>query len=152
MRLGWMLTPSWLGWPLISVKAIEDRGSEAVGQLALHDFIARGELDRHLRRMRLRYQRRRETLMESLDRHLPQAKVEEGAAGLYELATLPEGVDEAALVSAAASRGVGLEGLALHRFRPGGAPGLVLGFAGLPEPAIEQSLRLLAEALADVER
>src|SRR4051794_28216912 len=82
MRLGWMLTPSWLGWPLISVKAIEDRGSEAVGQLALHDFIARGELDRHLRRMRQRYQRRREALMEALDRYMPRARVEEGTAGL----------------------------------------------------------------------
>jgi GntR family transcriptional regulator/MocR family aminotransferase len=149
MRLGWMLTPSWLGWPLISVKAIEDGGSEAIGQLALHDFIARGELDRHLRRMRLRYQRRREALMESLDRYLPEARVEEGAAGLYELAELPAGVDEAVLVSAAAGRGVGVEGLALHRFRPGGAPGLVLGFAALPEPAIEQSIRLLAAALAE---
>lgn len=147
MRLGWMLAPSWLGWPLISVKAIEDRGSEAIGQLALHDFIARGELDRHLRRMRLRYQRRREALMESLARHLPQARVAEGAAGLYELALLPEEVDEAALISAAAGRGVGVEGLALHRFRPGGAPGLVLGFAAMPEPAIEQSVRLLADAL-----
>jgi GntR family transcriptional regulator / MocR family aminotransferase len=147
MRLGWMLTPSWLGWPLISVKAIEDRGSEAIGQLALHDFIERGELDRHLRRMRLRYQRRREALLDSLERHLPQARVEEGAAGLYELAELPSGVDEAALVSAAASRGIGVEGLALHRFRPGGAPGLVLGFAAMPEPAIKQSVRLLGEIL-----
>jgi GntR family transcriptional regulator / MocR family aminotransferase len=150
MRLGWMLTPSWLGWPLISIKAIEDRGSEAIGQLALHDFIERGELDRHLRRMRLRYQGRREALMEALERHLPRAKVTDGAAGLYELAELPKGVDEAALVSAAASRGVGVEGLALHRFRPGGLPGLVLGFAGMPEPAIEQSVRLLADALAEV--
>ena len=33
------------------------------GQLALADFIARGELERHLRRMRLRYARRRETLL-----------------------------------------------------------------------------------------
>lgn len=149
MRLGWMLTPSWLGWPLISVKAIEDRGSEAIGQLALHDFIARGELDRHLRRMRLRYQRRREALMGALARHLPQAQVNEGAAGLYELAILPEGVDEPTLISAAAERGVGLEGLALHRFKPGGPAGLVLGFANLPEPAIEQSIHLVAEALAE---
>jgi GntR family transcriptional regulator/MocR family aminotransferase len=152
MRLGWMLTPSWLGWPLISVKAIEDRGSEAIGQLALHDFIVRGELDRHLRRMRLSYQRRRAALMESLDRHLPQAEVQEGAAGLYELAELPEGVDEAALVSAAARQGVGVEGLALHRFKPAGSPGLVLGFAAMPEPGIEQSVRLLGGALAEVER
>ncbi len=149
MRLGWMLTPSWLGWPLISVKAIEDRGSEAINQLALHDFIARGELDRHLRRMRLRYQRRREALMEALARHLPKVRVEEGTAGLYELAELPAGVDEASLVSAAASRGVGLEGLALHRFKPTGSAGLVLGFAGSPESAIEQSIRLVAEALRE---
>lgn len=148
MRLGWMLAPSWLGWPLISVKAIEDRGSEAIGQLALHDFIARGELDRHLRRMRQSYQRRREALLEALARHLPQARVEEGAAGLFELAELPEEIDEPVLIEAAAGRGVGLEGLAHHRFRPGGPPGLVLGFAGLPEPAIEQSVRLVAEALA----
>jgi GntR family transcriptional regulator/MocR family aminotransferase len=150
MRLGWMLTPSWLGWPLISVKAIEDRGSEAIGQLALHDFIARGELDRHLRRMRLRYQRRREALIDALRRYVPEAKVGESAAGLFEPTELPEGLDEAALVSAAAARGVGLEGLALHRFKPGGPAGLVLGFAGLPEPAIEQSMRLLGEALAEV--
>jgi GntR family transcriptional regulator / MocR family aminotransferase len=149
MRLGWMLAPSWLGWPLISVKAIEDRGSEAIGQLALQDFIARGELDRHLRRMRGRYQRRREALLDALARHLPQVRVEEGAAGLYELAELPEGVDEAGLVATAANRGVGLEGLALHRFKSGGPPGLVLGFAGLPEPAIEQSIRAVAEALEE---
>ena len=55
MRLGWMLPPSWLSWALISAKAIEDAGSEISGQLALADFIARGELERHLRRMRLRY-------------------------------------------------------------------------------------------------
>jgi GntR family transcriptional regulator/MocR family aminotransferase len=149
MRLGWMLTPSWLGWPLISVKAIEDRGSEAIGQLALHDFIARGELERHIRRMRLRYQRRRKALLDALAHHLPQAHVDEGAAGLYELAMLPAGVEEPALISAAAGRGVGLEGLALHRFKPTGPPGLVLGFAALPEPAIEQSIRLVAEALAE---
>ncbi len=152
MRLGWMLTPSWLGWPLISVKAIEDRGSEAIGQLALQDFIARGELDRHLRRMRQRYQGRREALLEAVARHLPMARGGTGAAGLFELVELPEDVDEAALISAAAARGVGLEGLALHRFVPGGRPGLVLGFAGMPEPAIEHGVRLVAEALAAATR
>ena len=61
MRLGWMLPPSWLSWALITAKAIEDAGSEITGQLALADFIARGELERHLRRMRRRYEQRRDT-------------------------------------------------------------------------------------------
>lgn len=147
MRLGWVLLPSWLAWQLIQAKAVEDGGSEVVGQLALHDFIERGELDRHIRRARLRYRRRREVLLAALARRLPQARPCAGAAGLYELVELPEGMDEAALVSAAGERGVGLEGLALHRFTPGGPPGLVLGFANLSEPAIEHGVRLLAESL-----
>ena len=53
MRLGCILPPSWLSWALISAKAIEDGGSEIAGQLALADFITRGELERHLRRVRL---------------------------------------------------------------------------------------------------
>lgn len=147
MRLGWALLPSWLAWPLTQAKAIEDGGSEAIGQLALHDFIERGELDRHIRRMRLRYQQRREALGEAMARWLPGVRLAGGAAGLYELAELPEDIDEAALIAAAAELGVGLEGLSLHRFNPGGTPGLVLGFGCMPEPAIEHGVRLLAEAL-----
>jgi GntR family transcriptional regulator/MocR family aminotransferase len=149
MRLGWMLTPSWLGWPLISVKAVEDRGSEVVGQLALQDFIARGELERHLRRMRQRYQRRREVLIDAVTRHLARTHLSDGAAGLFELAELPPDTNEAALVAAAAERGVGVEGLALHSFRPSSRPGLVLGFGGMPEAAIAQSVEILGEALAE---
>jgi GntR family transcriptional regulator/MocR family aminotransferase len=101
--------------------------------------------------MRLRYQHRRQALLDALARHLPQARVCTGAAGLFELVELPEGTDEPALVAAAAERGVGVEGLALHRFNPGGPPGLVLGFGCLSEPAIDRGVRLLAEALREVE-
>jgi GntR family transcriptional regulator/MocR family aminotransferase len=151
MRLGWILMPSWLTWELTAAKAIEDGGSEVIGQLALADFIARGELDRHVRRMRLRYQRRREALLQALARWLPQGRVSSpGAAGLFELVMLPDGLDEHALVIAGAARGVGLEGLALHRFLPGGSPGILLGYGNLAEPAIEHGVRLLGEAYEEV--
>ncbi len=150
MRLGWMLIPSWLAWQLISAKAVEDGGSEVVGQLALCDFIERGELDRHVRRMRLRYQQRRDSLLQALAQWLPQGQVGSGGAGLYALVELPAGVNEAALLVAAAERGVGMEGLAWHRFAHGGPPGLVLGYGNLSEPAIDQGVRLIAEALAAV--
>jgi GntR family transcriptional regulator/MocR family aminotransferase len=73
-----------------------------------------------------------------------------GAAGLFELVLLADATDEPALVRAAAGRGVGVEGLALHRFTPGGPPGLVLGYGNLSEPAIEQGVRLLGESFAEV--
>jgi GntR family transcriptional regulator/MocR family aminotransferase len=150
LRLGWLLMPSWLAWPLVAAKAVEDGGSEVVGQLALRDFIVRGELDRHMRRMRPRYQRRREVLLAALARWLPQGRPGTGAAGLYLPVALPDDVDEAALLAAAAERGVGMEGFAWHRFREGGPPGVLLGFGNLSEPAIEQGVRLLAEAYAAV--
>jgi GntR family transcriptional regulator / MocR family aminotransferase len=150
MRLGWMLMPSWLTWALVSTKAIEDGGSEIVGQLALRDFIARGELDRHMRRMRMRYQQRREALLTALARWLPQAQADGAAAGLYELVRLPDQAEEAKLIAASAARGVGMEGLSLHSFTRGGPPGIVLGYGNLSEPAIDQGVRLLAQAFADI--
>lgn len=150
MRLGWMLLPSWLAWQLISAKAIEDGGSEVIGQLALCDFVERGELDRHVRRMRLRYQARREALLAALERWLPNARPVGTAAGLFELVELPAGSDEPALLAAAARRGVGMEGLSWHRFAHGGAPGLLLGYGNLSEPAIAHGVHLIAQALAEV--
>jgi GntR family transcriptional regulator/MocR family aminotransferase len=146
MRLGWVLSPSWLTWELTAAKTIEDCGSEVIGQLALDDFIARGELDRHVRRTRLRYQRRREALLEALQRWLPWASVSGADAGLFELVMLPSEVSERALLRAAAERGVGAEGLALHRYAAEGPPGVLLGYGNLSEPAIEQGVRLLGEA------
>jgi GntR family transcriptional regulator/MocR family aminotransferase len=147
MRLGWMLPPSWLSWALISAKAIEDAGSEIAGQLALADFIARGELERHLRRMRLRYAQRRNTLLAALARELPDWRPRGGGGGLHQLIELPGHVDEPALLAAAARHGVGIEGLSLHSYTGNCPPGLVLGHAHMAEPAIERGVRLLTDAL-----
>ncbi len=146
MRLGWMLPPSWLSWALISAKAIEDAGSEIAGQLALAHFIAGGELERHLRRMRLRYSRRRETLLAALARSLPDWRPTTASGGLHLLVALPRHVDEPTLLATAARHGVGIEGLSLHSYTGECAPGLVLGHAYMAEPAIDRGVALLREA------
>jgi len=147
MRLGWMLPPSWLSWALITAKAIEDAGSEIAGQLALADFIVRGELERHLRRMRRRYRQRRQHLLDALARELPDWQPSPPGGGVHLMITLPDTVDEPALLAAAARRGVGIEGLSLHSYTGDCPPGLVMGYAYMPEPAIGRGVQLLAEAL-----
>jgi GntR family transcriptional regulator/MocR family aminotransferase len=147
MRLGWMLPPSWLSWALITAKAIEDAGSEIAGQLALADFIARGELERHLRRMRLRYEHRRAALASALARRLPDWRLSASGGGLHLMVLLPQHLDEPSLLASAARRGVGLEGLSLHSYTGDSQPGLVLGHAYMAEPAIGRGVQLLAEAI-----
>ena len=146
MRLGWMTPPSWLSWSLISAKAIEDAGSEISGQLALADFIARGELERHLRRMRLRYAHRHRTLREALARELPRWRPHQFAGGLHVLVELPAGTDEAGLLAAAARDGVAIEGLSLHSYTGDCQPGLVLGHARMADPALDRGVTLLRHA------
>jgi len=145
MRLGWLLPPSWLSWALISAKAIEDAGSEVAGQLALADFIVRGELERHLRRMRLRYRQRRERMLQALARALPDWRPADPVGGLHTMVVLPDDTDEPALLAAAARRGVGIEGLSLHSYTGDSPPGLVLGHAFMSEPALERGVQLLAQ-------
>ena len=149
MRLGWMLPPSWLSWALISAKAIEDAGSEIAGQLALADFIVRGELASHLRRMRLRYAQRGQTLLDLLARELPDWRpAAAGGGGLHRMVILPGDVDEPALITAAARHGVGIEGLSLHSYTGECPPGLVLGHGYLAEPSIARGVQLLRAAVS----
>ncbi len=147
MRLGWMLPPSWMSWALIAAKAIEDAGSETAGQLALSDFIVHGELERHLRRMRRRYQQRRERLIAALSRELPDWRPSQFGGGLHLTVALPGQTDEPALLAAAARHGVGVEGLSLHSYTGDCPAGLVLGHAYMAEPAIERGVQLLTEAV-----
>lgn len=152
LRLGWMLVPSWLTWPLVSAKSIEDSGAEVLGQLALADFIARGDLDRHLRRARLRYAERRLELLAAVRERIPVLRCGEDPAGLHELLLLPPEIDEPALLAAAAHRGVGLDGLAWHRRSAGGPGGVLAGYAGLSSPALAEAVRRLADAVDEVTR
>ena len=92
------------------------------------------------------YRRRRDALLAALARHLPGLQPQGAAAGLHLLVDLPDALDEGALVRAAESRGVGLDGLAPHSARPE-RPGVILGYGRIAEPAIERGVRALADAV-----
>lgn len=146
LRIGWLLLPRDLADPVIGEKTLDDLGSPVLGQLALAEFLERGEFDRHLRRMRPLYRERREALVAALGRHLPEIRLTGVSAGLHTVAMLPAETDESVLVAAAVERGLLLQGLATARFDPQGGPsGLILGFGNITPPGINHGIRELAE-------
>jgi GntR family transcriptional regulator/MocR family aminotransferase len=149
LRLGWLVLPGRLVEPVTAAKALADLGSPVLGQVVLADLLERGDLDRHLRRTRLRYRRRRDALLEALGRRLPAARAGGIAAGLHVAVGLPDDVDEDALLAAAARRGLLVAGMAEHRFAPG-PPALLLGYARPPEPALRAAVGTLGEAVEAV--
>jgi len=148
LRLGWLILPPRLVEPMAQAKLMDDRGSPVLDQLAFADFVARGEFDRHLRRMRPRYRLLRDTLMERLAVRVPELVPTGISAGLHVLALLPEGVTEAAVQAAALERGLGVYGLAPYWVGSPGPQGLVFGYGGLTVGTVVEGVDLLAEAIA----
>jgi GntR family transcriptional regulator/MocR family aminotransferase len=144
LRLGWFVMPNHLADPMATAKIAADRGSPALEQLALADFITRGEFDRHLRRMRPVYRRRRDALLAAVAPRLPELDPVGISAGLHLVTWLPPHLDEAALVGAAFQAGVGVDGVRPYRIEPGGPGGLIFGFATVSEPAIVEGIDILA--------
>jgi GntR family transcriptional regulator/MocR family aminotransferase len=143
LRLGWMVLPSDLVATLAHERGWTDGGSPVLDQLTLAAFVERGELDRHLRRMRLRFRRRHDAVVVALARHLPEAQVGGAAAGLHVTVALAPDTDVEAVVARAAQRGVGIFA-ARH-----GVPLLLVGYANIADAAIEPGVRELARAVRD---
>jgi GntR family transcriptional regulator/MocR family aminotransferase len=149
LRLGWMLVPRRLVQAVATTKEVLDRGSPSLEQLAFADFLAQGEFDGHLRRMRPIYRARRDVLLDALRRYLPEVRPVGASAGLHVLAWLPPGIDEAAVVRRAAAGGVGMYGLASYGYtRTDGPGGLDFGYGSVTEREIVEGVRIVADAVA----
>ncbi|MFB9528570.1 MocR-like pyridoxine biosynthesis transcription factor PdxR [Nonomuraea roseola] len=122
---------------------LSDRTSGPVQQ-AVATLLERGDLDRHLRRMRLEYARRRAAVVEILG---PVCRLRGDTAGLHVLAELPPSVVEA-IVGAAASRGVLLDTTARHHHADSHVHGLVIGYGSASLTEVRRGCQILAELVA----
>ena len=148
LRIGWLVVPPSLLQAVSHEKLLADRGTARIEQHAFADFLTRGELDRHLRRMRARYRSRRDALVDALTEALPEAAVRGVAAGLHVTVQLPDSDNEQAIQEEAHDRRVELE--TMTDYRPdtrGRPPVLLLGYAQMPEPAIRAGVHELAKAV-----
>jgi GntR family transcriptional regulator / MocR family aminotransferase len=149
LRLGWLVLPPGLAAPVIAARHITDHATASLMQAACATFLASGDLDRHLRRTRRIYRERRDRLLESLARWLPDATTSGIAAGLQVLVTLPDGLDEIDVAERALAAGVRVVPLCQYRAsaRSTHPPALVLGYGALTPSTSERGVRLLAQAI-----
>lgn len=132
LRLGWLVAPPDIAQSVRRARGELDLGSPVIDQYALARFIRTGGYDRHLRRMRREYRRRRDALVRALAEHLPALKVHGISAGLHLYAELPGGWDEPRVAAAARACGLTVDPV---------SSALVIGFARLPEHRIAEAVR-----------
>jgi len=153
LRLGWLVVPARLVAAVTDEKDLADCGTARIEQQAFANFLAQGELDRHLRRMRARYRHRRDLLLRELAHALPEAAVRGIAAGLHATVDLPDDYDEQAILDQARRRGITLMTMRDFWIPPGtGTPTLLLGYAQIPIPTMPTAIQALADAIRSTRR
>lgn len=151
LRLAWLVVPPRLvrGFRE-AAPALGGQLPSVLEQLVLADLIETGGYDRHVRRMRAAYRRRRDRVLAAVD----PALVQPGgiAAGLHvALRFPPDGPEDVAITRAARRNSLDVGLLAPNWIDPAaGARGIVVGFAAPAEHAFTPALSALRATLADL--
>ncbi|MEL6249278.1 MAG: PLP-dependent aminotransferase family protein, partial [Cyanobacteria bacterium J06627_15] len=148
LRMGYLVVPE----PLLSVfekgKWLTDRQPPALTQRALGEFIQAGHLERHLRRMRVCYSRRRQALVAALQQQFGEAvQVLGDQAGLHIMTRWTFGLSDEAVVERAARQGVAVYSARRQYLNPQRQGEFVFGYAELDEGTLAEGTRRLSEAL-----
>ena len=108
MRVGWIAAGRWQ--PRVEIlKYAQSRPNEMLGQAILAEFLAGGQIDRHLRALRAKLATQREQMAAALSDELPtgtRLSLPPGGPSLW--VELPEGLSSLALFDAALEKGVRL--------------------------------------------
>ena len=149
LRLGYLVLPPGLVEAFAQRRAVDVRHSEVSTQAVMAEFMAAGHFQRHIRRMRRAALSRRNCLLAHWPTNIEGiASVPSVAAGLHLTVSVSSVARERELIEQAESVGVEVIGLSSYWLPDSQTPldqraGLVLGFAAVPEPAIEAALARL---------
>jgi GntR family transcriptional regulator/MocR family aminotransferase len=149
LRLGYLVAPTPLLATLLQTRRFLDLHPPILEQMALADFLREGHYASHLRRTRHQIQRRRDCLHQELRLHLGGLlDVSLPEAGLELVGWLPRDKDDQRAVALAAAAGITVVAISRQSLEPPSRGGLLMGFAGIDEEAIQHGVKTLADALA----
>ncbi|WP_250474985.1 PLP-dependent aminotransferase family protein [Caballeronia sp. GAFFF1] len=150
LRLGYVIAPAQLVDAFCGARILMDRHPPSADQYTLAAFIAEGNLERHIQRVRKVYGDQRSHLIRTLERVLPRelAWVEPGDQGMHLVLWLAGNCDDRVVAQRAAQAGVSVRPLS-PMYAPGTERhGLVLGFGGFKDAHIQASTERLAEVIS----
>lgn len=148
LRIGYLVVPE----PLVSLfaqaKWLSDRQLPTLEQHVLAEFIDAGHLESHIRKMRSRYDQRRQVLVQALKSHFGNRVIIFGeTAGIHVMVKLHTPWKDADVIERAAQMGVGLMSAQPHYADPGDRGEFIFGYGELDEEQIATGIDKLAQAL-----
>ncbi len=106
-RIGWALLPSRFERGVERLKVITSLSTSTIAQAAMADFLQHGGYDRHLRKLRTKFELQQHQYLHLIAQYFPaETQVTRPHGGYFLWAALPEHVDALALFQQALAQGV----------------------------------------------
>ncbi|MBS4174103.1 PLP-dependent aminotransferase family protein [Bacillus sp. FJAT-49736] len=125
-----------------------EQGSSRLHQHALQSFIAEGYLEKHIRRMRIIYRRKHDSLLFAIKKYFGEdAKVLGTDAGFHVLLIVNSPKTEDEMITLAKENGIRIASSSFTWINKDCYPGkeFIIGFAGMNENKMEEGIKLLAK-------
>jgi GntR family transcriptional regulator/MocR family aminotransferase len=148
LRIAYMVVPPSLVDTLCRVKWFTDRQSHMLEQYILKEFIANGSYERHIRRMRLLYETRRNLLVKALSSALKDTiSITGEEAGMHLIVRFNERIDPDAILASSDESGLEMVSLEPYYAGDGGTHEFIVGFSRLEETTIDSRVAKFAAQL-----
>lgn len=150
-RLGWIVAPSKIYEKLLIAKQASDLHTNQFAQDVLVAYLAQGNFDAHVSRIKEVYGRQRNAMVESIKRHFPrEVQFTQPDGGMFLWVTLPDNISSMKLFNIAIKKKVAF--VPGHPFyvNTDESSTLRLNFSNVDEATIEEGINRLGEALNEL--
>lgn len=150
LRLGWMLVPAEIYTKCELIKQSFDACSPSFTQVIADKFLRSGVIYDYLKSIRAEYKMRGETMIASLEAHLPKdVKWVKPRGGFYIWLKLPEGIESTSILKDAIERGVVF--VSGKTFDPHEScdNAIRISYCNTDCDTIRQGIPIIAQAIAD---
>jgi GntR family transcriptional regulator / MocR family aminotransferase len=148
LRIGYLVLPPTLVALFAQAKWLSDRQLPTLEQQVLTDFITEGHLESHVRKMRSRYDRCRQVLVQELSTQFGDRVAIFGEkAGIHLMVHLQTHLSDQEITARAANVGVGLMSARSQYLDLGVNGEFIFGYGELSEIQIQTGIQRLAQAI-----
>ncbi|MGE5604902.1 MAG: PLP-dependent aminotransferase family protein, partial [Bacteroidota bacterium] len=147
LRLGYLILPPALLQRCKELKLYDDNHSHTFEQLAIARFIASGDLERHISKIRKTYRKRRDTLIMSLKANFPEVTISGHSTGLHLIAEFPGVIFDEALTGKLRDKGIQVYPVAIHTNEQIHLSKIIIGYSHLTPDQINEGVKRLSTAL-----
>jgi len=150
-RLAWALVPPEVANKMSIAKQSIDACTPVISQVMAQNFMASGQLEEYILKIREIYKRRRDYMFAAIEKHFPkEATFVKPQGGFYFWIKMPQGVDEQELFKKVVERGVVFVlGSVFHpQAQKNGY--IRISYCNNPENEIEDGIKIIGETMKEM--